>query len=122
MDSEEFNTKYELLSQVADQARQRMVVPRSQKFSRADVVNAITGVFELIGGVPRFALWAHENPTEYYRIYAKLLPSQQQVTVAHEHSGEIRLHTDAELQDVIAKERERLEIESTCRRVDNDNE
>jgi len=28
----------------------------------------------MIGGVPRFALWADANPTEFYRLYGKLLP------------------------------------------------
>lgn len=30
--------------------------------------------FELIGGVPRLALWADKNPTEFYKICAKTIP------------------------------------------------
>lgn len=31
--------------------------------------------FELIGGIPRLALWAHQNPTEFFKLYSKLLPA-----------------------------------------------
>lgn len=54
---------------------QRLSIPRTTSFSRTEVVNAFTSAFELIGGVPRLALWAHENPGEFYRLYGKLLPS-----------------------------------------------
>ena len=37
---------------------------------------AVKSVFELIGGVPRMALWADQNPTDFYRLFAKLIPSQ----------------------------------------------
>jgi hypothetical protein len=32
--------------------------------------------FELIGGIPRLALWAHQNPDKFYQIYSKLIPAQ----------------------------------------------
>jgi hypothetical protein len=47
-----------------------------QDFSRKDVVRAFQRAFELIGGIPRLALWAHDNPTDFYKLYARLLPSQ----------------------------------------------
>lgn len=57
---------------------QRLSVPRSDTFSRKEVVAAFQSAFELIGGVPRLALWAHNNEGDFYRIYGKLLPSQSQ--------------------------------------------
>lgn len=45
-------------------------------FSRRQVVDAFTEAFETIGGVSRLAMWGHENPTEFYKLYARLLPSQ----------------------------------------------
>ena len=54
----------------------KMVVPRSKDFSRAQVVSAFHNAFELIGGVPRLALWAHSNPSDFFKLYARLLPSQ----------------------------------------------
>lgn len=44
-------------------------------FTRNDVVSAFQNAFELIGGVSRLTLWAHENPGDFFRLYAKLLPA-----------------------------------------------
>lgn len=54
----------------------RLTVPRNQDFSRKQVVNAFNNAFELIGGVPRLALWAHANEGDFYKLFARLLPSQ----------------------------------------------
>ena len=51
-------------------------VPRAKGVNRKQVVQAFQSAFELIGGVPRLATWANENETDFYRLYAKLLPSQ----------------------------------------------
>jgi hypothetical protein len=32
--------------------------------------------FELIGGIPRLAHWAHANPDKFYQLYARLIPAQ----------------------------------------------
>lgn len=64
----------EPLSRIADGKTVR--VPRNPHFTRKDVVQAFQSAFELIGGVPRLALWGHENQTEFYKLYARLLPSQ----------------------------------------------
>jgi hypothetical protein len=32
--------------------------------------------FELIGGIPRLALWAHQNPDKFFALYSKLIPAQ----------------------------------------------
>lgn len=32
--------------------------------------------FELIGGIPRLAHWAHSNPDKFYQLYSKLIPAQ----------------------------------------------
>jgi len=36
----------------------------------------IMKVFEMLGGAQGFAEWATENKTEFYRHYAKLIPTQ----------------------------------------------
>lgn len=48
---------------------------RSQTYSRADIISAFTDTFQLIGGVSRFALWADSNPTDFYKLHARLLPA-----------------------------------------------
>jgi hypothetical protein len=58
---------------------QRLAIPRSSAFSRKQIVGAFHSAFELIGGVPRLAAWAHTHETEFYKLYARLLPNQAQV-------------------------------------------
>lgn len=43
---------------------------------RARVTAAFTNVFDRIGGEETMAAWALENPSRFYSLYAKLLPSQ----------------------------------------------
>ncbi len=65
----------------------RLTLPREVK--REKVVNAFHEAFELIGGVPRLAHWADQSPSAFYKLYARLLPTQanQQIGV----DGEIRV-------------------------------
>ena len=48
--------------------------------------NAVHDAFDLIGGVPRLAVWADQNPGEFF---TKLLPRTMQSHQHQEHSGEI---------------------------------
>lgn len=52
----------------------RISVPREVKRQR--VVNAFHDAFELIGGVPRLAHWADSHPTDFFKLYARLLPAE----------------------------------------------
>ena len=54
----------------------RLNIPRNKEFNRKSVVTAFQSAFELIGGVPRLALWAHDHETDFYKLYSRLLPSQ----------------------------------------------
>jgi len=38
--------------------------------------DAVRTVYEDIGGNAAFAAWAKENPTEFYRIAARLIPTE----------------------------------------------
>lgn len=55
------------------------------KLSTAVKDNVIE-VFETIGGVQNMAVWATENQTQFYNLYAKLLPLQ----VSGENGGPIQ--------------------------------
>ena len=48
---------------------------KSRTVTRADVIAAFHHSFEMIGGVPRLAVWADANPTDFYRLYGRLLPA-----------------------------------------------
>jgi len=60
----------------------RISVPRELKRQR--VVNAFQDAFELIGGVPRLAHWADTHPTDFYKLYARLLPAEASKKVTHD--------------------------------------
>ena len=70
-------------------AGNKVAIPRSKNFSRKDVVNAFQAAFDLIGGVPRLALWANANETEFFKLYSKMLPSQASSALGE--SNELRL-------------------------------
>lgn len=67
-------------------------------------LNIVHDVHDLIGGVPRMAIWAAENPTDFY---TKIWNRTIQTNAAVEHSGEITIRTaiprtplDGEYEDV----------------------
>tara|TARA_R110000868_G_scaffold15596_4_gene70934 strand:- start:2876 stop:3265 length:390 start_codon:yes stop_codon:yes gene_type:complete len=64
------------MSQLAERKATSITIPRGAGFNRAQIVQAFDNAFHLIGGTPRLALWADENPKEFFKLYAKLLPSQ----------------------------------------------
>ena len=60
----------------------RISVPRELKRQR--VVSAFQNAFELIGGVPRLAHWADQHPTDFFKLYARLLPAEASKKVTHD--------------------------------------
>lgn len=50
-----------------------------KEFKRERVAKAFDQAFDLIGGVPRLALWANRNETEFYKLYGRMLPTGTQV-------------------------------------------
>lgn len=55
-------------------------LPTNYQFTLRDrqfIENAFNACFDLIGGVPRLAVWADQNPAEFYKLYAKLMPEAQ---------------------------------------------
>jgi hypothetical protein len=43
--------------------------------------------FELIGGIPRLAHWAHCNPDKFFSLYSKLIPAQ----ITGENGGPLKI-------------------------------
>jgi hypothetical protein len=62
------------LARISDAPKNVLKFTRSTKVTRQEVVNAFTNAFQMIGGIDRLALWADQNPSEFYRLYGKLLP------------------------------------------------
>jgi len=68
------------LHSLANSNTKTVRIPTSNQLKRQQVVDAFLDSFQLIGGTPRLALWADENPTEFYRLFAKLAPREQKNT------------------------------------------
>ena len=96
----------EILSELADLRQVRLAVPRNPKFSRADVVSAFQSAFELIGGTTRLALWANDNPGEFYKLFGKLLPSATQVelTSRPRDPNDLRTFSTEELEELLREQ------------------
>jgi hypothetical protein len=56
-----------------DQALTTDRLPSPLRSGRA--AKAFQQAFDLIGGVPRLALWADQNPDKFFPIYSKLIPT-----------------------------------------------
>ena len=80
-----FSTQFERLAEQGD--LKRLALPR--ELNRRQVVHSFMDAFHLIGGVPRLAYWADSHPTEFYKLYARLLPSQATKDVAETHERRI---------------------------------
>ncbi len=61
--------------------------PGAVNKSTASVKAAFEEAFEKRGGVKALIKWADAEPTEFYKLYAKLLPVQ--VNADHKHEGSI---------------------------------
>ncbi len=60
----------------------------------------ILAVFNRLGGTDKMAKWAEENLTEYYRLYARLIPTEVSGTVEHEV---IQIPNESTLADRLAQ-------------------
>jgi hypothetical protein len=78
----------ETLQELSRSDTKTVRIPRNKDVKRQQVVNAFMDAFQLIGGTPRLAIWADENPTEFYRIYSKLMPKEQH----NQTDGEMIIH------------------------------
>lgn len=119
-----FPNAEETLARLAALRRTKLPLPKNHNFSRADVVRAFTSAFELIGGTTRLALWADENPTEFYRLFGKLLPASSIHEIfSRRDPNDIKTFSTEELEAVLAAELSEdsghggAEIEGECERV-----
>jgi len=71
--------------------------PGSLNKSTRNVKAALERAFERMGGVRALVAWGRENPTEFYKLWAKLLPRDLHVTMADESAqlgAEVRARLD----------------------------
>ena len=80
IDDEGFGQMGETFKDLAESGKSLTRLPQ-RPFSRRRVLEAIDEAFQLIGGVPRLAIWAHVNPTEFYKLWGKTIPASSQLEV-----------------------------------------
>lgn len=66
--------------------------PGSQNKSTVSVKAAFEQAFDEMGGAAALVQWGREQPTEFYKLYAKLLPVQ--VNADMKHQGSISIVVD----------------------------
>lgn len=74
----------------AKNPEQGLRIPKSEGVTRRDVSGAFAHAFEMIGGVSRFTLWADQNPSDFYKLYARMLPVAALAQPESEQVREIR--------------------------------
>lgn len=69
-----------LMSRLSERQLARMQAPNvSRDWSRKQIQDAFIETFELVGGVPRLALWANDpaNYKDFLQLLMKLAPKEQ---------------------------------------------
>lgn len=60
------------MQELLDRGLHSSKLPKQLRTARA--AEAMQQAFELIGGVPRLALWADRNPDKFYPLFARMIP------------------------------------------------
>lgn len=99
---------HEELTSAMDHAVAHKTLP--QYLRCKDARKAFQSAFELIGGIPRLALWADKNPTQFYQIYARFLEQpnggnmQPQLHLHLSWMAGRKLIPEADIQDVTSND------------------
>lgn len=56
--------------------------PGSLNKTTVAVKEAFRDAFELLGGTGALVVWASENPTQFYQLYSKLIPTEIDATIS----------------------------------------
>lgn len=79
-----------LLSDPAKVAGAMNLIPRKQA-QKQRVIQALAETFEIVGGVPRLALWADKNYGEFMKIIGKQIPVLVQNSIGIQASGPVTI-------------------------------
>src|SRR6187399_3544747 len=80
----------DFLSEAAKVAKNINRVPRTGA-PRDRFMQALAEAFEIVGGVPRLALWADKNQGEFYKLLGKQVPGLVQNAFAIKASGNVTI-------------------------------
>jgi hypothetical protein len=100
-DDEVRNIQDALMSKLTDRQLQRMQNPALEKvWSRKQITDAFLETFDLVGGVPRLALWA--NDPDNYAMFLKLMMTLAPKEAAQEKMGAvIQYHSNVPKSDLV---------------------
>ena len=65
------------------------------------VKEAFEFAFASIGGEEALAGWAKDNPSEFYKLFARLLPSRNELTGSSDGEPKFAEHSDEKLEAMI---------------------
>jgi hypothetical protein len=95
---------YNELSQHAQRLLDKGFLRRSPKIaSQAEIVDSFNAVFQMIGGVPRLALWADQNPAQFYAMYSKLLPNAAKIELSVVDESNVKDVPTSELKKLVLR-------------------
>lgn len=66
----------EYLAEHGDAARAKQGLGKKTAANTIRASDNLTAAFDLMGGVPALVRWGRKNPTEFYRIWARLIPKE----------------------------------------------
>lgn len=72
----QFSPQDQLSQEVINLAQYAIRKRQSRSLTvKQNIIEQFNSTFNLIGGVPRLALWADKNPTAFYALYSKMIPA-----------------------------------------------
>ena len=66
----------------------------SKNKAGATAKDNILAVFTRLGGTAAMAKWAGDNQTEFYKLYARLIPQELAAKVEHTHKVDVGAEAD----------------------------
>jgi hypothetical protein len=75
----------EVFTELAERGKSVTRLPK-KSVDRDKILRAMDEAFELIGGVPRLAIWASNNPGLFYPLWVKAAPRHMSVDADHKIS------------------------------------
>lgn len=71
-DAQELEPDYDSLLNKSEMEKRGAIPPKTVRTAREN----LTAAFDLMGGVPGLVKWGKKNPTEFYRMWARLIPKE----------------------------------------------
>lgn len=77
------------MQELLDRGLHSSKLPKQLRTAKA--AEAMQQAFELIGGVPRLALWADRNPDKFYPLFARMIPQTVAPVLPEQHVSKHKL-------------------------------